>query len=286
MAYKYFRHSIATIGLIIVSIVCFAQLVKEKQQYVMDHYWDNYDFRAGVNNPLETERALLTYLEKSRINSLEKTKKNLIILSRKMAQNCLTFNYFHELFRKFLYDPNSPMRSEHLYRPLLTEFLSSPCAEKKRLAKAIEDLKWINKNNPGMPAPDFLYTMSNGKNSTLYSPKSPLLLLILYNPECESCIENQKSLINAKIIRDLLQSRKLKILSVYIDFKIEIWKKQKHNLPKTWLSAYDPKHYLRTKKLYDLRSVPTMYLLNRKKNIILKDANFDQVIYYLTTSSY
>jgi hypothetical protein len=38
---------------------------------------------------------------------------------------------------------------------------------------------------------------------------------------------------------------------------------------------------VKDKEIYDLKAIPSLYLLDRQKNVLLKDARFEQVEVYL-----
>jgi hypothetical protein len=47
------------------------------------------------------------------------------------------------------------------------------------------------------------------------------------------------------------------------------------------MDAYDPDRVVLDRELYDLTAIPTLYLLDAQKRVVLKDAPFDQVELYL-----
>ena len=41
--------------------------------------------------------------------------------------------------------------------------------------------------------------------------------------------------------------------------------------PKEWYNGYDPDYVIRTDVLYNVRAIPSLYLLDKDKNVIMKD---------------
>ena len=74
----------------------------------------------------------------------------------------------------------------------------------------------------------------------------------------------------------------LKVLSVYPDEDMKAWKEYFPTLPTHWLNGYDASQQIKNEELYDLRAIPTLYLIDRKKFVILKDAPFGEIEHYLT----
>ena len=52
-------------------------------------------------------------------------------------------------------------------------------------------------------------------------------------------------------------------------------------IPEEWICGFDKTGVLVAKKLYDLRPSPSLYLLDKKKSVILKDARLDEIAGYL-----
>jgi hypothetical protein len=84
-------------------------------------------------------------------------------------------------------------------------------------------------------------------------------------------------------VTDLVNSGKLKILALYPDEDIETWKAYRSAIPPTWLNACDGTAAKKIKsKLYAIRAIPSLYLLDRNKRVLLRDAVTEQVIPVLT----
>ena len=48
-----------------------------------------------------------------------------------------------------------------------------------------------------------------------------------------------------------------------------------------WTNGYDKELVIKNKNLYDLRAIPTLYLLDKNKTVLLKDATLQKVEQYL-----
>lgn len=56
-----------------------------------------------------------------------------------------------------------------------------------------------------------------------------------------------------------------------------MWRQRKGELPEDWIVCRDSPRQLSTGRLYDLRAFPTIYLLDKAKRVVLKDATFETV---------
>ena len=68
----------------------------------------------------------------------------------------------------------------------------------------------------------------------------------------------------------------VQVVAVYIDDEVEAWRKAHY--PSTWLSVYAPE--IDKQDLYDIKALPSLYLLESQKRVVLKDARVDTVVSY------
>ena len=93
--------------------------------------------------------------------------------------------------------------------------------------------------------------------------------------------ENIEGLKNAPIINQLLQEKKLVLLSIYPDEELDEWKKHLSEFPNEWINGYDKKFTIKEEQVYDLKAIPTLYLLDKDKTVLLKDATAPAIEAYL-----
>jgi len=126
-------------------------------------------------------------------------------------------------------------------------------------------------NNPGHPANNFGYTIPDGRKKKLYEIDAKYTLLFFYNPECDACKQYKDLIVKSKLIDTQIRKGALKVLAVYIDEDLSIWKKHIPEMPKNWIHGRDENEYLYKNNIYDLHAIPTIYLLDKNKKVILKD---------------
>ena len=84
-------------------------------------------------------------------------------------------NYFVETLRKYLFDPNSPMRNEEIFEPVCRFVASYASADEAAQSRARYDLKPIDMNRVGSVAADFVYTLASGPNGVCMIYAVPIL---------------------------------------------------------------------------------------------------------------
>lgn len=73
----------------------------------------------------------------------------------------------------------------------------------------------------------------------------------------------------------------MQVVAVYVDNEVEAW--QKAQYPSAWLSVYAPE--IDQQDLYDIKALPTLYLLNTQLRVLLKDIRLEKVINHLSSVS-
>lgn len=73
----------------------------------------------------------------------------------------------------------------------------------------------------------------------------------------------------------------LTVLSIYPDANVDEWRKALPTLPqKHWINSYDDGEHIINKRLYDLKAIPTLYLLDKDKKVVLKDVTLREIEVY------
>ncbi|SHJ69957.1 DUF5106 domain-containing protein [Bacteroides stercorirosoris] len=256
---------------------------ESRADYLVRHYWENVDFAdtTYLDHREVMEQAWVDYIDIMKLVPEETAISAIKQMYKDAGKKKKVFFYFTDLAEKYLYDPNSPMRNEELYIPVLDAMLESTVLDdtEKILPKGRREL--AEQNRPGRQAEDFTYTLVSGKSGTLYGVKANYTLLFINNPGCHACEEGIKELKQAPAINKEFEAGNLKILSVYPDEDKEEWERHLSDFPKEWINGYDKKLMIKEKNLYDLKAIPTLYLLDKNKKVLLKDAVVGQIEQYL-----
>lgn len=256
---------------------------ESRADYLVRHYWENVDFAdtTYLDHREVMEQAWVDYIDIMKLVPEETAISAIKQMYKDAGKKKKVFFYFTDLAEKYLYDPNSPMRNEELYIPVLDAMLESTVLDdtEKILPKGRRDL--AEQNRLGRQAEDFTYTLVSGKSGTLYGVKADYTLLFINNPGCHACEEGIKELKQAPAINKEFEAGNLKILSVYPDEDKEEWERHLSDFPKEWINGYDKKLMIKEKNLYDLKAIPTLYLLDKNKKVLLKDVVVGQIEQYL-----
>ena len=246
-------------------------------------YWDDYDFYnvALIHQPDITEQRFANFcVALSRMSEPERSRQVDSLLTRSLRGSRDMFANFMTLAEKYLYDPNSPYRDGELYLPFLQWTIHCNQIEDVWKERPRYQLKLVLENRVGTQAANFHYiTNGTAVKGTLYGIKSEYTLIYFNNPECHDCGRVHGYLSTSKVFTTLLRSGRLKLLALYPDEDLGAWTRHKAEYPSSWIAARYAKKSDR--ESYHLLAIPSLYLLDKTKRVLLKDATVEAVEEYL-----
>ena len=258
---------------------------EQRSEFLANHFWDRYAFDDSLSRsqrPQITEQAWVDYLDLLNRVPLTVVQSALKKLMLKVATHGKgVFTHFTNLADKYLYDPNAPTRNEEFYIPVLEAMCETSVFTETDKIRPQGRLEMARKNRPGSKAIDFSYYTAEGMRGSLYGVKAEYTLLFINNPGCHACDGNIAAIKSSAVINTLLVDGRLKILSVYPDEELDEWKRHLSDFPSEWINGYDKNATIKTRGTYDLKAIPTLYLLNKDKVVLLKDAPLVSIENYL-----
>lgn len=253
-----------------------------RKSYLLTHYWEQFDFADTtlVNNRDVTEQGFVNFIallldgttsEELARESLKNWCKGFV--GKDHARRVLT-----KTADDYLFNPNSPFYNEGLYGLYLETMLGVlPQTDAVRSSYQFK-LELVRRNNPGDRATDFTYYLPDGTRCTLATTpvKNDRLLLVFYDPECESCHEILGQMAADTALAEAVRTGKLSVLAVYTEGNDEAWRKALPDMPEGWMVGTD-REAVKGGALYDLKAMPSLYLLDGQKTVLLKDAAYEKI---------
>lgn len=253
-----------------------------RKSYLLTHYWEQLDFADTtlVNNRDVTEQGFVNFIA---LLAEENTPEELIreslknwssrFLPEAHARKVLT-----QMADDYWYNPNSPFYNERLYGLYLETLLSQlPQEDAMRFSYNFK-LELLKRNQVGKLATDFRYELSDGtRRSLMATPvKGNRLLLLFYDPECESCHEVLLQMAADKALVAAVKAGQISVLAIYTEGNEDAWRKNLPDIPAGWMVGMD-REEVKNEALYDLKAMPSLYLLDGKKQVLLKDAPYEAI---------
>lgn len=83
-------------------------------------------------------------------------------------------------------------------------------------------------------------------------------------------------MLHDQTLADAVTDGKLTVLATYTEGNPEAWRSDLSNLPANWMVGTD-REAIKLNALYDLKAMPSLYLLDGNKKVILKDAPYARI---------
>lgn len=240
---------------------------EERAAWAALHWWDDLDFsdhRRSLDTAFMEQNfsnfiSVAAYADSiGRVQGVER-------LMKRAEADSAAWRFVVDVAEKYLYDPNSPFRSDELYAPFLRAQLASPLADEARRVRDAHRLKMAMKNRVGTRATNFRFVTADGRDMSLSDVRSEKeILLIFYNPDCESCGEVVER------FGKLPMTEWFTVLAIDAESDRGRWEATKMDMPEGWTVGYALSPLL-DEDMYDLKASPTIYVLDSTGVVIAKD---------------
>lgn len=240
------------------------------------NWWRDFDYSDTTQVAL-TDTAYMVRLFADWATVLERVPDSVGVRSveqvmDRASANKKTFEWFVMAAREVLADPNSQWRDDELYMPVLRVRIASPFTDEATRERLRYRLDILSQNRIGHKANNIRYTLFDGFEGTLYGIKAEYTLVFINNPGCEMCRTVREGICASALLSGYIASGRLKVLAIYPDQDLDEWLRYRNEMPKDWINGYDRECVMRSEGTYNLTAIPSLYLLDSGKTVLVKDA--------------
>ncbi|MBR5836468.1 MAG: DUF5106 domain-containing protein [Bacteroidales bacterium] len=280
-----------------ITIPAMIQTQQDAANYYAEHFWDNITAAdraypcdsllvSGVSKEDVEQKFAnwLSILDMVELRTSEKAIKSLcdkIFACERKDSSSNVFETFASLADKYIYDPNSPMRNEEHYLHFASRLASYEGFDELEKDRFRHQAEGCAVNRIGQKAADFTFTDKRGKVHSLHGVNAPYTLLFFSNPDCDACLNIINMLKDEPKVMAMVEDGFLAVLNIYIDEDIQSWIDYMPVYPENWYNGFDQDLVIRNEGLYSVRAIPSLYLLDNEKRVILKDAPENKMMHYL-----
>lgn len=222
--------------------------VKQRAEYLAQHYWDNFNFADTLllEDKEMAEQGFVNFIDILARFDENIATEGITGFSAKAYANPQAKDKFESLIEHYYENPQSPLRNDRIYALFLQQMAESSYFDETEKERINFKLKAAKKNLPGSIAIDLTYTSKDGKKHHLSDDKDKRVILYLYDPECETCHK-----VTAWLKQQTIPAN-IKMLRIIADTQIST--------------------------LYSVKAMPTIYLLDKGNKVILKDCTKEQLM--------
>lgn len=248
--------------------------------YARSHLFDGIDYHDArmLYTPFYFEK-IDSYL-KSTPHNKDSIRQACDDLMQKAKQNDEIYKYTARLLTdKYHYISNPSL--EALYVHLVEKYflnqqtLWQDSALIARLSKNVQRIKPLL---PGEKAPELTLPDSTGKLVSMHGIQSKYTILYFWDSDCSHCQETTPLLHN---IYEKNKAKEIIVYSVPLELKENGWKKfiHEHNI-KDWIHVWDPLAIEGIFNKYNIITTPSVFVLDERKKILLKNIQMDELDKY------
>lgn len=259
-------------------------------RFLKDHYWDNFDFMDGrlVRTPIFDNR-LKTYLNNWVVpdaDSIIYEMNWMMALGRndpEMSRYLISYFIDNYMYPKIMGQDKVFLQAYEKY-VANNNPLASWLNEKQR--KAITERAYmVMANQLGAPAYDMAFVDTSGKVRNLHGLKNKFVVINFWDPNCGKCKEELPKL--DSLYKAVWKNNDVQVYAVMVNEDAqEEWKKAIRITGKGWVHVHQTKAMREAeekeklpnfRQLYDMRSTPTLFLLDQDKRIIAKNLGLEDL---------
>lgn len=294
---------------------------QDRAEYIIAHFWNAMEFSDTLRSRDRKfmEQNMVNWLAlfpHAREKSLARLVDGFLM---RAGADSVAFRLVIDIAEEYLYTPYSPIHNEGHFILFFERLLKGHWLNKAERLRPEHILATAKKNRPGTKAADFRYVVrllpavpgvvsevSAGAAVTttsasskglevrhqrkenavrrLHKTKSENLLLVFYSPDCHYCKVVTSRLVHSAVIQELTGTGKLSVLAVCAGGNRELWDSTKDAMPESWTVGFETGKVME-RELYALPSMPVIYLLDRKKKVLLKEATVEETEEFLAKSA-
>lgn len=251
----------------------------DRANYLVSHFWEKAPLAKINLNEDESllEQSFVDFLSVIPYADIDHRKLGINFLMDNTFENRPVFDFLFGLAEKYLYQEDSPMRNDDIYAIFIANLIANPQLSDSEKLRPQFQLEAIEKNHPGQKANDFKFQLIDGSSLSLYDIKSDNdILLMFYDPDCDHCRDTIDSLISNQGFMDYVKNGNLKVVAIYSGDDKMLWEETYSSLPSEWLVGYED-GTLQDEDLYIIRSLPSVYLLDKDKIVKVKEMGSENI---------
>lgn len=251
-----------------------------KYRYFMDHYFDGIDF--------SDERMIRTsffftkvndYVQKHTVqipDSLIRAVDHVLGLCKNNEE---AFKFFLVHFVN-VYAKSNIIGMDAVYVHIVDEYYAkgaAPWVDEEQLNKMVKNAESLRPILIGEIAPNIKMEKRDGTKISLYDIDSEFTVLFFWAPDCGHC---QKSMPKVVEFYNKFKDKGVEIFAVctkVTDKVPDCWKMVDEKGMDIWINVVDPYLLSKFSTIYDIKSTPQIFILDKKKEILLKRLAAEQL---------
>lgn len=257
------------------------ELQVKKWEYTKAHYFDNLDITDPrmLRTPFLFQR-IDYFVNKLQVQHPDSLAKAIDYVLGRLDPTSETFKYYLIHFLNN-YATSKIVGMDAVYVHLAEKYYATgmaPWTEEEQLKKILDNANTLKPLLIGKKAPNLKLQKKDGSPVELHTLDSEYTVLYFWRYDCGHC---KKSTPVMKEFYDKFKDKGVKIMAVCVKGNPDdiggCWDYIEENEISDWLHTVDPYFRSRFPTIYDVKSTPQIYVLDRNKEIISKKIDAEQL---------
>ena len=249
-------------------------------RFYREHYFDNIDFLdpRTIRAPFLHQRVDY-YINKLTYQIPDSLNLAIDEILKKFEPESDGFKFYLVYFLNY-YAKSKIVGMDAVYVHLVDNYYAKGLAtwtDEEQLNKIIKNAGTLKPILIGQPAPPLRMQDQNGEPVLLYDVVAEFTILYFWDPDCGHC---KKSLPKMIEFFEAYKEKDIEIFSVCTRLKDEAekcWDAVEEKEIGSWVNVTDPYLRSRYKQIYDVRTTPMIYVLDKDKKIVMKKVGAEQL---------
>jgi len=251
----------------------------QNYHYYKDHYFDEIDFsdKRLIRTPFIHQK-VFNYLEHLVSPEPDSLIQEMDMFLDKMKDNDELYKYFLIQFLNFS-ARSDIVGYDAIYVHLVDQYYADGKATwlgDDQLTRILNTANTLRPLLIGKQAPDLEMKTRDDKVLHLYDVESPYTVLFIWDPDCGHC---KKSMPVMEEFYEKYKAEGVQIFAICSKLRTQnepegdkkCWEfVDEHPGMKEWIHVVDPYHQSRFKVVYDAKTTPQIYVLDKDKKIVSK----------------
>ncbi len=248
--------------------------IESRSNYIMQHFWEPFDFKQTVVGQIALDHAFKVYITPLRWAEASVAEASIDALINKLKNNPSLLLQFTKAAEHNLYSDQAELWSDPVYLKFIDALLSNKKIDRNRKTRYQMQRDQLMASAPGAIMQPIEYVTPEGTSVKTDFRATPYTLIVFGDPFCNDCMHYKVQLTTSDVVKEMLDNGQLQIYFLLPDADAsEDWQRAMYTYPLNWKTGAGSELDLK----YDLRPIPSVYLLDNQGRIIEKFVSKDKV---------
>lgn len=253
--------------------------LQERSNWQMANFWTPMDFKSkntvdqnALNDAFSVYAVPMQFADAKAVDaSVEK-------LIKSISKNPVLSLQFAKAAEESLYGPRAYVWSDEILLKFIYNVLACKGISKDRKLRFTRLGQQLRNTLKGQQPPKFNYITRDGKRAH-YIPNGVITVIEFGDPDCDDCIMAKIKMSTNVKFNSMVEKGKVNVLFIAVDPE-EGWEEKVKDYPDNWHVGASEE----VADLYDLRTNPSLYIIDREGNIAAKHVSVDAAMQIAVSS--